>query len=191
MKQGQDATRKGDLLLFMRRKDTTSEMMRSYITGGLLHLLESKAFQDITISQIAEKAGVNRSTYYRHFKSKEEIVFCFYDTLMGDLQRQCEKEKPDTYTYLSNMFSFFSDRKRELLLLHRNGLSLVLLEVLNKYFGKEEQPGRNLYEPVYHIGGVFNCLLFWFSRDMEDTPQTMTRATLAIMPKGFTPYLLR
>lgn len=58
----------------MRRKNTTSAMMCDYLAQALLILLKDHEFDQITISQLTEKAGVNRSTYYRHFASKQQLA---------------------------------------------------------------------------------------------------------------------
>ena len=58
----------------MRRSNTTTEMMKEYISESLLILMEGKAYDDISIGEITAKAGVNRSTYYRNFSSKNEII---------------------------------------------------------------------------------------------------------------------
>lgn len=41
---------------------------------ALLALLKKHGFNDITVSKIIEKAGISRATFYRHFKSKEDII---------------------------------------------------------------------------------------------------------------------
>ena len=37
-------------------------------------LLQQKRYEEITVSEIANKAGVSRMTYYRTYSSKEDIV---------------------------------------------------------------------------------------------------------------------
>ncbi|MDR0249377.1 MAG: TetR/AcrR family transcriptional regulator [Oscillospiraceae bacterium] len=58
----------------MKRKNTTTQMMKGYIAESLLLLIIQKAYSDISIGEIAGRAGVNRSTYYRNFALKEGIV---------------------------------------------------------------------------------------------------------------------
>ena len=41
---------------------------------ALLSLLEKKAFEYITISEICEKAGVNRSTFYLHYENTSDLL---------------------------------------------------------------------------------------------------------------------
>jgi len=44
-------------------------------TYEALHaLLKKEDFHDITVSEIIKKAGISRATFYRHFKSKEDII---------------------------------------------------------------------------------------------------------------------
>ena len=41
---------------------------------ALLSLLEKKTFEYITISEICEKAGVNRSTFYLHYENTRDLL---------------------------------------------------------------------------------------------------------------------
>lgn len=93
----------------MRRKNTTTEMMKSYIVESLLIFMEEKPFADITISDIVNRAGVNRSTYYRHFYAKEDIVTYFFDNLMHEYMNLFKQNSnPTFYQYLLTIFSTFS-----------------------------------------------------------------------------------
>lgn len=69
----------------MRRKSITTEMMKSYIADALLILMTKKDYTDITVGEIVEKAGVNRSTYYRHFEKKEDVITYFLDQISKDI----------------------------------------------------------------------------------------------------------
>ena len=41
---------------------------------ALLILLEKKEFEFITVKEICEKAGVNRTTFYLHYESMEDLL---------------------------------------------------------------------------------------------------------------------
>ena len=41
---------------------------------ALLLLLEKKDYEFITVKEICEKAGVNRSTFYLHYESIEDLL---------------------------------------------------------------------------------------------------------------------
>ena len=69
----------------MRIKNTTSDMLCGYIIEAMFLLLKEKPFEEIRICEIAKLAGVNRSTFYRHFHSRQDIARLFYQRLVVDL----------------------------------------------------------------------------------------------------------
>ena len=60
-----------------------AERKRRAVRGELsevaLRLLTDRAFDTLTIDQIAAAAGVSRRTFFRYFTSKEDVVFAFLD----------------------------------------------------------------------------------------------------------------
>ncbi len=49
-------------------------LVGAYITDALLLLMRKKDYKDISITEICEKAGVTRMSFYRNFESKEDIL---------------------------------------------------------------------------------------------------------------------
>ena len=98
----------------MRRKNITSEMMMEYIEQALLLLMKDKAYPDITIGEITAKAGVNRSTYYRHFDTKESIIHSYLDSIMETYQQRFQQLHSQDFTlYLRTMFETFYENKEK------------------------------------------------------------------------------
>ncbi len=181
------------MVLFMRRKSTTSEMMKAYIADSLLILMRDKEFHNITIEEITARAGVNRSTYYRHFNSKEDIILYFLDKIMGEYLDWSRQQKLDFKTYLTRMFEHSLRYKEQMLTIYQSGLSILFLKILEKYFHSqvdESKPLSDQYKVSFYIGGIFKHFLLWFSRDMQDEPEVMTLYALEILPANFVPYLV-
>lgn len=179
----------------MRKKNITTDMMKSYITESLFLLMEKKPYDAISIGEITQRAGVNRSTYYRNFASKEDIIRFFLDGLMKQYSGAYEtSEEHSMEVYLQILFSCFHAHKKELLLLIRDRLSHILLETLNDWLN---MPGKTLsdftqeqHRIAYHIGGIYNCMILWISHGMTESPEEMTQISMSILPKGFQPLLL-
>lgn len=49
------------------------------IRAVALSLFAEKSFEEVTLNEICEKSGVNRHTFYYHFKSKDELLDRFYE----------------------------------------------------------------------------------------------------------------
>ena len=51
----------------MQIKSTLNTHIKDYIAQSLILLLKQKPLDDIKINEICQKAGVNRSSFYRNF----------------------------------------------------------------------------------------------------------------------------
>ena len=52
----------------------TTAFLKECLADALIELLEKKPIEKITIPEIAGLAGVGRTTYFRNFHSKEEML---------------------------------------------------------------------------------------------------------------------
>ncbi|MGU9560630.1 TetR/AcrR family transcriptional regulator, partial [Lactiplantibacillus pentosus] len=62
----------------------TAQQSKSWLTLSLLELMKEKSFSDITITEIAEKAQLDRRTFYRHFHSKKDILDRYFEQLCSE-----------------------------------------------------------------------------------------------------------
>ena len=168
---------------YMRRKNTTHEMMMGYMATALLELMLEKDYTKISIGEIAKKAGVDRSSYYRHFKSKEDIISFFFDMVLKEsLDGYTNLSSIDFTLYIHSIYTAFFNYRKEILIIHYANLSFLLLDVLSKRFQFSELakdfPLSKQYELSYIIGGIYNNLIFWMNRDMKETPDELTEISL-------------
>ena len=64
---------------------------------ALLLLLEKKEYEFITVKEICQKAGVNRSTFYLHYESIDDLLFEAIDMINKKFNTAFKNEviKPD------------------------------------------------------------------------------------------------
>jgi AcrR family transcriptional regulator len=172
----------------MRIKGLNEELIKQYITESLLILMKSRPYEKITIAQITEKAGVNRSSYYRHFETKEDIIRFYLMSIMQEYMEKYRKNgNPDFSSYILQMFQTFYEHRDDLLLIHKNGLTYLLLDVLNTCFRFDDITSSTRdrqYEAAYHIGGIYNDMRLWMNHKMTETPEEMTTSVLSFHPEG-------
>ena len=58
----------------MERKNAAHELVIESMTQALLQLMEKKPLDEISATELCDRAGVSRQSYYRNFSSKEEIL---------------------------------------------------------------------------------------------------------------------
>jgi AcrR family transcriptional regulator len=61
---------------------------RERISEASLALFEERGFEQTTIEDIVERAGVGRTTFFRHFRSKEEAVLPHQSALVAQVRER-------------------------------------------------------------------------------------------------------
>lgn len=57
---------------------------RQTIRNALISLMSEKELSDITISELSERAQINRKTFYRHYGAISDVITEFEDELLSD-----------------------------------------------------------------------------------------------------------
>jgi AcrR family transcriptional regulator len=119
-----------------------AERKRRAVRGELseiaLRLLTDRAFDTLTIDQIAAAAGVSRRTFFRYFTSKEDVVFAFLDQwavrLAADIVARPAEEDPVAAVQNSfrQLTAAYDDRALALVRLVRETPSLREQERINR-----------------------------------------------------------
>lgn len=181
----------------MRRKNMTGEMMMDYMAQALLLLLPDTPYDRITVGTLTQRAGVDRSTYYRHFETKEAVVCYYYHFIMQECQEAFIRENTtDFRVYMRTRFETLYAHKEDLLNLHRAGLSHLLLDVLMERFQHREmtvpEPIEEQFRTSYHLGGIYNNMLLWFSHGMAESPEKMTEMAMSYRSEeSLAPWIAR
>jgi len=57
----------------------TDNETKKRIRANALRLFAERSFDEVTLSEICEKSGVNKQTFYYYFKSKDDLLDCYYN----------------------------------------------------------------------------------------------------------------
>lgn len=92
----------------MQKRQTET---KRYIKEALTLLLRDKGFEDITISDITRKAGINRGTFYLHYQDKYDMMASLKEEILEQLYRILIKGnfETDFYHIMNQTFSYLKD----------------------------------------------------------------------------------
>lgn len=88
---------------------------KNAIKNAFLDLMEEKGYANITITDIAKKAMINRKTFYIHFETKEALYNSISNELLSILSPTLNKlqnlEGKEQRQYVINMLLHFKEHK--------------------------------------------------------------------------------
>ena len=64
-----------------------SNITKLALSNALKELLEEQSFEKISVSDICERCGMNRKSFYYHFKDKYDLVNWIFDTEFVELNQ--------------------------------------------------------------------------------------------------------
>ncbi|MBN9153709.1 MAG: TetR/AcrR family transcriptional regulator [Microbacterium sp.] len=79
---------------------------RRSLQEALLALARERSLDDLTIGDIAEHAGVNRSSFYQHYSDKETLLADALETAIDDVARDFEPSAVDIGEMPAELFAY-------------------------------------------------------------------------------------
>lgn len=171
------------------RINKQKERSRLWIIEALFLLMKEKSFQDITITEITDKAGVSRLTYYRNFSSKEDIILKYYDYMFEDFLLMFDdmnKEELDLEKLIIMSFERFEENKDQARLLIRDDLIHLLLAPFSNYITRALEKinipsSLNYFQLKFIEGGLFSTLFNWTKDNKGYSPEQLAENILEIV----------
>lgn len=186
--------------------DKRSIRTRAAICEALIELMDQKGFELLTVTDITQKAKVNRSTFYLHFRDKYDLVLQlenevtqnFEKILLKDLAINFrELEKLDTpLPMVVSMFTYFKENARMIgaLLELKGELSLQsqIVKVIQKNISlgfllgiksiRFSVPAEYLFS--YIISAHLGVVQAWIKKGCVESPDVMAISLAKLSAQG-------
>jgi AcrR family transcriptional regulator len=173
---------------------STAIQSQEWIISSFYELLKEKPFSTITVSDIAAHALLDRRTFYRHFRTKEDVLkkYCAKLVLeLGDLIKETGSINREIIT--KSFFQFWKRHIEFLHLLQRDNMMYfllsemeTLLSILRSIIKPELDESQFTIETHYYlsffIGGYYNLLLKWVETGATFTPEDMAKIITTLFP---------
>lgn len=163
----------------MRRTTATTEYLKECMGTALLELMQEKPMEKISIEEMTARADVGRSTYFRYFKSKEEVltfkILCLWKKFCQE--QKASHPEPDGLEETQLFFAFclsvrpINDR------LYQTGHQNVLMDAYIQIMALPQQQGdvKAYYLNRFLSYGLFGLVDAWILRGYQETPEEMAR----------------
>ncbi|MCQ2534773.1 MAG: TetR/AcrR family transcriptional regulator [Clostridia bacterium] len=164
----------------MNMHEEEHKLVVDSITEALFQLMEEKPFSEIKITELINKAGIARSTYYRNFDSKEDIVKLFFKSIFDEFHSIHPVESIENHyspEFIKHILEYLPQYKEKIKVLNKAGISSYYLEMLNQYLLKLYiKPGMSA-DSIFHIytiaGAEYNLIFNWYVTEEVDNIEAM------------------
>ncbi len=156
---------------------------KKMLEDALIRLMATNEYSKITITQICQEADLSRRTFYRLYKTKDDILNEHMALLATSFIEKIKEIKPKHYPEVAAVyFSFWQEHIDLLKLLKKN----MLLDTLYNMAEKVAPSILQIVKPTiksnekilkfalsYSIGGLNGMLIRWVEDNMNLSPEEL------------------
>ena len=167
---------------------------------ALITLLEKKDFEYITIKEICDTAGVNRSTFYLHYENTSDLLkettryivdkhLAYYEIDKKCISLQYETRKLEELLFITNEYlmpylTFIKENQRIFKVSIKQFYSLNMDEVYGRMFEHIFNPilerfnvskKERAYVMKFYLTGVFAIVMEWLDNNCSDDMETVIK----------------
>ena len=171
------------------KKQTSDRRTRTKVSHALVDLIQEKRFDDITVQNLIDRAGVGRSTFYSHYRDKEDAFEHQWEGLNRHVADQIRWEKAGLesffpvvpfFQHLQKAQSFYRGLLRSGKV---DGLFKRGVDYLSRHIEAElsqRMKSREVAVPIpvlshYLANEFFGLLKWWLDAGMPYTPAAMDK----------------
>ena len=166
------------------KHDRRSQRTHRLLAGSLGALLFEQRYTDVTVQDILDRADIGRTTFYRHYWDKDDLLASEIERVLNVLSRQTHLGPPDRVLSLPS-FGIFQHVHEQQILYHvlARGQALdVVLTTIKTRLGEqiEQYWSQTLAKPIDDLSvrvtaqsvvGTFITLLrWWMENDIPLSP---------------------
>jgi AcrR family transcriptional regulator len=173
-----------------KKEDQRVRRTRDRLGDAMMALLVEKPFDDITVQDVLDRAEVSRSTFYTHYRDKNDLFLSdaeeFFEAMAMALSRHGDKS--DRVAPVQELFAHIAEVRPFYDALIASGRSQDLLELGQGHFARGIERRFNEMPRVATItlpcrsaiahglaGTLFSLLAWWIHHGMTPSPAEMDK----------------
>lgn len=172
---------------------------RQAFGDALEKLLVVKKFEDVTVNDIVQAASSSRSTFYRYFKDKYDLMSWIYVKLVKMAEAQTEGNS--FYALSVNLCRLYKTRplffKRIWAFNGQNSFQEFFfnytvefeLRQIRRVMHTKEVPEDLAYAVNFYVAGIQRLIRTWVLDGMLESPEFVAETCVNLCPKELSKYL--
>ena len=183
-------------------KTEQSTKRQSEVEKILLDLMKEKRYEDITVTEISERANMPRKSFYRYFDSKDDVMqsllyhtMCEFDTArIVDTSRKLRNEFEEFFMFWKSKRDLLEafDKSGHIGLLFESATNYAMREFsdVEKYLSDSET-GEKVLAYQFVVSGLMTMTINWYRSGFAESLPNIARAATKIITKPLFENLTR
>jgi len=169
------------------RVDQRVRRTRNALGDALLELIQEKKFEDITVQQVLDRAGVARATFYKHYQDKDDLFLSdmeeFFELFSTVLIRRKEASKrvapvTEFFAHVAEMRHLYSalteaDKIRDFLEMGQEYFARAIRKRLQQLSNPPIPSAQSAASAQALAGALLSLMSWWLQSGTHATPQEM------------------
>jgi AcrR family transcriptional regulator len=171
-----------------RKLDERVRRTHERLGGALVELIQEKPIDDVTVQEVLDRASVGRSTFYLHFRDKNDLLLSQLEKFLEIMSTalSIRKEESRRVVPVAEMFEHIGSQKKVYRALADSGRLNDFFDLAQGYFARGiEQRLReskrlaklsqsDLAARAFALAGsMLSLLRWWIDRGAKEPPRTM------------------
>ena len=148
--------------------------VKTRITDTLIELMHYKPFNDISISELTNLAGVGRVSFYRNYDSLEDILSKYISLETDKWINQSgfiHISIPASKEYVISLLKHLYDYRDFIDLLLKNDIIYLLEKEFDERINEHLKESENPWMIAYTTGGFYKLFLYWAKTEYQLKPE--------------------
>lgn len=173
--------------MYIKQKNPMAKRSQEMLGGALLELLLTMPYNQITVTDLCDKAAMARKTFYRNFETKDDIIIFIADTVLYPFAESMDLFKLSLRTIFLNLFKLLSEHKSYLRIFYKNNLFHLVGSRIVAFFEDEnmykhmrlEAMPTTLYKyiPAQITATLISIVETWVEDDFIDSEEDLSKLT--------------
>lgn len=176
-----------------QQRNVMTGRSRYAIGCAFLSLIESIAYEDISVTAICQKAGVVRKTFYNNFATKDDVVHYLIHEIFVELETELDLHSMALEHILLHVFEFVAKNRASLLLFHQRGLLRFARESIATFIKQDHilieldkegvDPRAHKYIVAQIPAVLLSVIEVWIENDFAEPIAFLVDLVIAMMYK--------
>ena len=182
-----------------RKADARIRRTHERLGSALVAMIQEKPIDEVTVQEVLDRASVGRSTFYLHFRDKNDLLLSQLETFLETMSTALSISREQSYRVVpvEELFSHIGNQRKVYRALADAGRLNDFFDLAHGYFARgierrlresKRRPKLPQSELAAHAfalaGSLLSLLRWWLDHGAKSTPRAMDELFHRMVWKG-------